>query len=62
MAVKIYALVWLIGMIAVALTYVSGYFTPTVAVAFGFLSFGAIFMGIMGVLPITVGYEVHGKH
>lgn len=54
MALKIYAAVWFLGIAAVALTYLTGNFTPAVAVAFGFMSFGAIFMGMMGVLPIVV--------
>lgn len=54
MPVKIYAAVWLLGILAVLITYLTGNFTPPVAVFFGFLSFGAIFMGMMGVLPMTV--------
>lgn len=61
MMVKLYGLVWLAGIAAVAVTYLSGNMTPTVAVVFGFLSFGAIFMGIMGVLPSTVA-EANHKH
>ncbi len=60
MPVKIYAGVWGLGIVAVLLTYLLGYFTPTVAVAFGFMSFGAVFMGMMGVLPMTVA--PHDKH
>lgn len=54
MILKVYGLVWLLGILAVALAYVTGNFTPTVAVAFGFMSFGAVFMGMIGVLPMTV--------
>lgn len=60
MPVKIYAAVWLLGILAVLITYLTGNFTPPVAVFFGFLSFGAIFMGMMGVLPMTVTHQ-HDK-
>jgi hypothetical protein len=61
MPLKIYAAVWLLGVAAVLATYVTGNFTPAVAVFFGFLSFGAIFMGIMGVLPMTVAHRTPHK-
>lgn len=57
MLVKLYALMWLLGILAVGLIYLTGNFTPVVAVVFGFLSFGAIFMGIMGVLPETIAHR-----
>jgi hypothetical protein len=60
MPLKIYAAVWLLGIAAVLITFLTGNFTPPVAVFFGFLSFGAIFMGMMGVLPMTVAH--HGDH
>lgn len=61
MMVKLYALVWLVGAAAVAATYLTGNMTPEAAVFFGFLSFGAVFMGMMGVLPSTVS-EANHKH
>lgn len=61
MSVKIYFGMWVLGIFAVAVLYLAGLFTPVVAVAFGFLSFGAIFMGMMAVLPIAVHAE-HEKH
>jgi hypothetical protein len=61
MMVKLYALVWLLGAVAVGVTYLTGNMTPTVAVLYGFLSFGAVFMGLMGVLPSTVA-EANHKH
>ena len=53
MIVKIYALIWIVGALAAAVLYLTGYFTPVVSVLFGFLSFGAIFMGMLAVLPLT---------
>lgn len=57
MMVKGYAAVWLIGVMAVFATYITGNMTPVVAVVFGFLSFGAVFMGMIGVLPTTVTHH-----
>lgn len=61
MMVKLYALAWLIGIAAVVATYLTGNMTPEAVVFFGFLSFGAVFMGIMGVLPSAVS-EANHKH
>lgn len=61
MMVKLYAIVWAIGFVAAAATYVTGNMTPELGVFFGFLSFGAVFMGMMGVLPSTVS-EANHKH
>jgi hypothetical protein len=62
MVVKIYALVWVLGFLAVAFTYLTGNFSPVVNIIFGFLSFGAIFMGMIAVLPLTVGNHSPTKH
>ena len=63
MIVKLYWLMWLLGLLAAGLFYFTGNFTPTVAIIFGFLSFGAIFMGIIGVLPISIHHhDPHVKH
>lgn len=61
MLVKLYALTWLFGVAAVLAVYFTGNMTPELAVLFGFLSFGAIFMGMIGVLPSTVAQANH-KH
>jgi hypothetical protein len=57
MLVKLYALIWVLGLLAVGIFYFTGNFTLPVAIVFGFLSFGAIFMGIMGILPETVSHH-----
>ena len=62
MVVKIYALVWLLGLLAVGITYLTGNLNPLMVVLFGFLSFGAIFMGMMCVLPLTVANHSPSKH
>lgn len=61
MSVKSYLAMWALGIFAVVGLYLAGLFTPVVAVVFGFMSFGAIFMGMMNVLPIEVHAE-HEKH
>lgn len=62
MLVKLYWLMWLLGILAVGIFYMTGNFTMTVAIVFGFLSFGAIFMGIIGVLPISETHNSPTKH
>ncbi len=59
MMLKLYALLWAIGIAVAAAVYLTGYMSPEAAVFFGFLSFGMIFMGIMGVLPSTVSEANH---
>lgn len=53
MIVKVYGLIWLVGVLAAVVLFLTGNFTPLVSVVFGFLSFGAIFMGMIAVLPLT---------
>ena len=54
MLVKLYGLMWILGGLAFGVLYLTGNFTPIVNVIFGFLSFGAIFMGMISVLPVAV--------
>lgn len=60
MVTKIYTLIWLIGLLAVGITYLTGNLNPFMVILFGFLSFGAIFMGMIAVLPLTQVH--HSKH
>lgn len=62
MVVKIYGLVWLLGLLAVGITYLTGNLNPIMIVLFGFLSFGAIFMGMIGVLPLISTHQKPTKH
>lgn len=57
MLVKIYGMLWVIGIIVAALFFLTGNLTPVVAVVFGFITFGMVFMGMMNVLPSTVGHN-----
>jgi hypothetical protein len=61
MIVKIYALIWVLGLLAAGVFYLSGNLGPVATIVFGFLTFGTIFMGMMGVLPSTVGHHPDAK-
>ena len=54
MLTKIYAGLWTIFLLAAAIVFVTGNLTMFVGVVFGFVAFGMVFMGMMGVLPATV--------
>ncbi|MBK9154300.1 MAG: hypothetical protein IPM25_08805 [Chloracidobacterium sp.] len=57
MYAKIYWLIWTVLLAVAALFFVAGMMTPLVAVVFGFIAFGMVFMGMMSVLPSTVGHN-----
>lgn len=57
MYVKIYSAFWLLMIAVAAVFFVTGNMTPVVLVAFGFLAFGMVFMGMISVLPSTVGHQ-----
>ena len=51
---KIYGLIWIVGLLAAGALYLTGNLNPVMTVVFGFLTFGAVFMGMISVLPSTV--------
>ena len=53
MILKIYGSIWAIGLVAAAVLYFTGNLTPVLQVVFGFLTFGALFMGLLAFLPAT---------
>ena len=56
MLVKLYWSIWFaVVLIAVGLL-LTGNFAKEAAVVFGFISFGLVFMGMIGVLPSTVAH------
>lgn len=57
MYAKIYGIVWMVVLLTAGVLFAAGLFTPIVTVAFGFLAFGLVFMGMMSVLPSTVGHH-----
>ena len=62
MITKIYGLIWVLGFLAVAACYFTGNLTPVMTVVFGFMSFGAIFLGMMNVLPEVAVHGTAEKH
>lgn len=56
---KVYGSLWLVIVIGAALLLVAGYMTLTTVLAFGFVIFGLVFMGMMGVLPATIAHPDH---
>jgi hypothetical protein len=62
MITKVYGFVGMLGLLAVAFCYLTGNLTPVMTVVFGFLSFAAIVMGIMNVLPEVAGHRSATKH
>lgn len=54
MLTKLYITLWAITILAAFTIFMVGAFTPMVAVAFGFMSIGMVFMGMISVLPTAV--------
>lgn len=54
MITKVYFMLWGLLFLAAAVIFLIGSMTPMTLVVFGFISFGMVFMGMMGVLPILV--------
>ncbi len=61
MLVKLYVMLWAFGIAAAVLFFLTGNLTPVSAVVFGFLTFGMVFIGMMNVLPSTVGHNAPVK-
>ena len=51
---KVYFMLWGLLFLAAAVIFAIGIMTPMTLVVFGFICFGMVFMGMMGVLPILV--------
>ena len=58
---KIYALIWVVGLVAAGICYLTGNLTPLMQVVFGFLTFAALYIGIISVIPGTV-FHAPEKH
>lgn len=54
---KLYWTLWAVIATTALLLWASGNFTMLTFVAFGFISFTMIFMGMISVLPSTVGHH-----
>lgn len=53
MVLKIYGLFWAVGALAVAVIYLTGYFNWVANLTFGFLSFSALYLGLIMVMPLA---------
>ena len=56
MLVKVYWMTWGVTGLAALLLFAAGSFTMLTGVSFGFIAFGLVFMGMMGVLPVVVAH------
>ncbi|MEP7214492.1 MAG: hypothetical protein ABI791_15555 [Acidobacteriota bacterium] len=61
MLVKMYWMVWAVTAIAAMLVFLTGNFTLMMATVFGFIAFGLVFMGMIGVLPTMVSHPERPK-
>ena len=61
MLIKMYWTVWAVVAFAAAMFFVTGNFTALVGVVFGFILFGVVFMGMIGVLPAMVSHPAVRK-
>jgi hypothetical protein len=55
--VKLYGLLWLAIATVALILFLGGVMTMPVVVVFGFISFGMVFMGMIGVLPTMVSHH-----
>ena len=60
MSVRFYKITWMVFLVIVAFTYLTGNLTPVAGVVFGFAIFGLIFMGMMSVLPAGITHPAPG--
>lgn len=62
MIIKIYALIWLLGLMIAGIFYLTGNLTPMVQIVFGFLTVTMVFMGVLSVLPTVLSDHTEPKH
>ncbi|HMT06502.1 MAG TPA: hypothetical protein PKA82_00755 [Pyrinomonadaceae bacterium] len=59
---KFYAAIWTVFLLVIAAVVLTGNLTTWAIVAFGFASFGLIFMGMMLVLPFVATHGENAPH
>ncbi len=59
---KFYAAIWTVFLLVIAAVVVTGNLTTWAIVAFGFASFGLVFMGVMLVLPFVATHGENAPH
>jgi hypothetical protein len=62
MVLKIYISIWIFGIIAAGICYLTGNLTPLMKVLFGLLTFGTMFMGFLSVIPATIFHSDKKSH
>lgn len=62
MVAKIYFSLWIFGLMAAGILYLTGNLTPFMRVVFGFLTFGTLFMGFLSVIPTTIFHGSPKEH
>jgi len=59
---KFYAAIWTVFLLVIAAVVLTGNLTTWAIVAFGFASFGLVFMGMMLVLPFVATHGENAPH
>ena len=59
---KFYAFLWTLFLAVIGITWITGMFTIWATIAFGFVSFGMVFMGMMLVLPFVATHGETAPH
>lgn len=59
MVLKIYGSIWILSILFVGVLYLAGLSAVMTGVVFGFLAFGLIWFGMLGILPILAEGEHH---
>ena len=61
MFVKLYLLVWILGLLTAAAFYLTGNLGAVTQIVFGFLTFTVVFMGRIAVLPFWATHHAPTK-
>ncbi|MDH3494829.1 MAG: hypothetical protein OEM82_14840 [Acidobacteriota bacterium] len=59
---KIYFSIWALFALVVAMFYFAGWFDYATVTVLGFIMFGLIFMGMIGVLPFWTTHHAGPRH
>ncbi|MBK8464743.1 MAG: hypothetical protein IPL32_02850 [Chloracidobacterium sp.] len=61
MSPRSYSFLWLVYFVSVGVMSIAGVLTMVAVVAFGFIAFGLVFMGMMCVLPAAVAHPLQNE-
>jgi hypothetical protein len=62
MILKLYLSLWLFGVIAATILYLTGNLTPFLKVLFGLFTFGALAFGFISIVPATIFHGEPREH